>query len=125
MAWTEAARAAALETRRANAAGRKQAQQRPQGQPKQLPGRNPAQMAKGNTNAGNRAAFALRNKMTHDAGKDQRIAAYAARQAGGAHQVGIHVATGGRMSAGAAALLGSLLGAGGAILRGVTSGGRR
>jgi hypothetical protein len=73
---------------------------------------------KPNTNAGNRAAFSLRNKMAHDAGKDARIAAANARTPA-AHQIGVVHATGGRMSPGAAALLGTLLGAGGAILRGV------
>ena len=118
MAWTQAARDAALETRRANAAAKKQTQQRPAGQPKPVTGRRPAQMkGRPNTNAGNRAAFALRNKMQHDAGKDQRIAAYNARQAA-AHQTGTHLATLGKL------LLGATLGAGGAILRGVQAGKR-
>jgi hypothetical protein len=75
---------------------------------------------KPNTNAGNKAAFALRNKMAHDAGKDARIAAFNAKQqAPAAHQIGIAHATGGRMSPGAAALLGTLLGVGGAVLKGM------
>jgi hypothetical protein len=119
MAWTDAARQAAIETRRANAAAKKQNGPRPTGQPKPVTGRRPAQMAgKPNTNAGNKAAFSLRNKMAHDAGKDARIAAANARTPA-AHQIGIHASTGGRMSPGAAALLGSLLGAGGKILSGL------
>jgi hypothetical protein len=69
-------------------------------------------------------AMTLRKKMQHDAGKEARIAAYKAKQQG-AHAVGIHVATaGGKMGAGAAALLGTLLGAGGKILGGMTMKGR-
>ena len=60
-------------------------------------------------NPGQRVAFALRNKMAHDSGRDARMAA---------HQAGVRAATSGMSSAGAA-LLGTLLGAGGAILHGM------
>jgi hypothetical protein len=116
MAWSDAARAAALETRRANAKAKPQPQQRT--------GRKPGPQTAAHPNPGQRVAFAVRNKLAHDAGKDARIAAYNARQAagkqiGGAVTTSTHVATGGRMSPGAAALIGTLLGLGGSILHGM------
>jgi len=70
MAWTEEARQAALAARAAKS-GAKQ----------QQPGRKRGPQTAAHPNAGSRAAFALRNKMQHDAGRADRMAA--------AHQAGV------------------------------------
>jgi hypothetical protein len=45
-------------------------------------GIKPGPQTAAHPNAGNRVAFALRKKMAHDAGKDARLAAYAAAHGG-------------------------------------------
>jgi len=118
MAWTDAARAAALETRRANAAAKQRqntatnraAQMKQADMAKKYPqgAGKPGPQTDKHPNAGNRVAFALRNKQIHDAGKDARIAA---------HQRQVMLAAGGHFAAGAGkALLGLLIGAGGKIV---------
>ncbi len=67
MAWSDAARAAALATRQANAKGKQQTQPRPAGAKK------PGPQKAAHPNAGQRVAFALRSKMQHDAAKADRI----------------------------------------------------
>jgi hypothetical protein len=129
--WSPEARAAALEARRANAAARK-----PEQRPKQTSGaKKRGPQTKAHPNPGNRVAFALRNKMIHDAGKDARMAAAAGRAPysitrTGSHSVSINSIprSGGLASKAGAGLLGMMLGVGGAILKNGmanTRGGRR
>lgn len=78
------------------------AQKYPNGQGK------PGPQTAAHPNPANRAAFALRNKMIHDAGAPARIRA--------AHQAKLLAATGGVARAAGAGLLGALLGLGGKIV---------
>jgi hypothetical protein len=125
MAWTEEARAAALEARRANATNRQQANMVPR--QKVTTGakkRGPQTQYK---SAGMRVAMALRNKQLHDAGKDARMAAAGTK---GIHSISINSIprSGGLASKAGAGLLGMMLGVGGAILKNGmanTRGGRR
>jgi hypothetical protein len=108
--WTDAARQAAIEARRTNAASKKQEQ--PAGKK-----RGP-QTQYGS--AGTRVAMAIRNKQLHDAGREQRMAAAAQKAGTGAHSAGIASVPRALGGAGAG-FLGALLGLGGALAKGATA----
>lgn len=123
MAWTDAARAAALATRQANAAQRAK-QNNGKNRGKQVAAENLAKKYPGgigkpgpqttmHPNGGNRAAFAVRNRLIHDATRPQREAAV--------HQRNVEVALsrGGRMAR--SGLLGVALGLAGEFGKMATS----
>lgn len=126
MAWTDAARAAALATRQANAA--KNAKQKPQNLPvlakksaMEVRAANrtangqlkPGPITKPFTSGGARAAAVVRNRLIHDAGRPAREAAAHQRQLEAA------LSRGGRMAG--AGLLGAVLGLAGTLGKAATA----
>lgn len=117
MAWSEAARQASIEARRANAAAKARqnntknrvAQMQQSDMAKKYPNGvgKPGPQTDKHPNPGNRVAFATRNRMIHDAGAAGRIAA---------HNRQVMLAAGGHFTrAAGAGLLGVLMSVGGAL----------